>query len=208
MVSAVEDVWNLALRAIKYPRRVANAYEGSEASKALLEIYGETRDELIRFGEWPFTYRDISLTLLKGPPPPGGYSPAGGMWNAAQYPPPGWLYEYLYPADMVELGAIVPPPGRYPIRDPRPAVWRVVNDPSVIVPPATTAAQAKVILTNVGSAVAVYRARITNPGLWEAGFTGTLVGALAKKLAQNPDIMKAMEADLQATGMVAERHQG
>ena len=37
-----------------------------------IEVYGQARDELITLKEWSFSRRTAPLTLLKGPPPPGG----------------------------------------------------------------------------------------------------------------------------------------
>jgi hypothetical protein len=113
--------------------------------------------------------------LLKGPPPAGGYNPLQ-PWSAATYPLPGFLYEYLYPADCLNLGAIIPPPGPMFDLAPTAAVWRVDNDNSYTQPK-------KVILTNVKNALGVYVASITDPNLWEPGFTKAYIDALKPKFA-------------------------
>jgi hypothetical protein len=203
MASDIIDLWNQSLRDIGYRRRVAEPYEGTEASKACLEVYGQVRDELLRAEDWDFARRSLPLALLKGPPPAGGYYP-GNVWGPT-YPPPGWLYEYGYPADCIELGAILPPPGRFPIYDPKPAVWRVDNDN-------TYSPAVKVILTNVAGAVAIYRAQVIDPSTWNAGFAATLVSRLAAKLAValagSPDLMKAAQQESAADGAVANMRRG
>jgi hypothetical protein len=171
MAVDIEGIVNQALVEIGYPERIASIHEGSKASVAALEIYGQTRDELIRSQHWPFSVRRLPLGApIKGPPPPGGYT-AVDSWNQT-FPPPGWLYEYAYPADVLEITAIVPSPQFWPIRDPKPAVFNIANGDL-----------AKVVLCNITPAIAVCRARVIDPGSWEPLFIKTLTEALGKKLA-------------------------
>lgn len=183
MANSVEDLVNQALVEIGYPERIASIEEGSKASIAALEVYGQTRDELLDIGEWPLARRaNIPLVLLKGPPPAGGYNPTQ-PWSV-QYPPPGWLYEYAYPDDMLNLGAILPPPSLMFEMDPKPATWRVDNDNSLIDRNGAATVQTKVILSNVKGALAVYIGQVTDPALWEPGFTSLVVRRLGEKLAR------------------------
>lgn len=192
MASSVEDLCNQALVEIGYPTRISSINEGSPAAIAALEIYSQTRDELLDEGRWPLARRaNIPLALLKGPPPAGGYNP-GQPWSAT-YPPPGYLYEYLYPADCITLRAIVPPPSTMFVLDPKPAVWRVDNDNSLVDQNGAAAPQQKVILTNIKDALAVYTGRVTDPSLWEPGFTISLVKRLAQKLARRLPMSEAIE---------------
>jgi len=182
MSATVEDIINLALDETGYPHHIADIYEGSPAARVGLEIYGQTRDELLRARDWSFSRRAVSLSLLKGPPPAGGYNPVQ-PWSAIN-PYPGFLYEYSYPSDCLDLRAIVGAPGPMPDLDPLPAEWRVDNDPLPIVtgtPPVAGGPAAKVILCNTTNAMAIYRARVTDMTTWEPLFTQTLVDALAVK---------------------------
>lgn len=184
MATSVEDIWNQAFRAAGLPLRVNEAFEGSDGARVALELYQQARDELLDLKDWSFNRHTAPLTLLKGPPPDGGYSFAQPWSNI--YPAPGWLYEYAYPADMVDLRAIIAPPGPMPDLDPLPALWRVDNDatPNVIGdPPAAVGPEAKVIYCNVTSALAVYRSRVTNPTIFDPGFTAALVALLGKRFA-------------------------
>lgn len=183
MANTVEDVVNQALVEIGYPGRVGSIREGSDAATAALEVYVQTRDELLDAGQWPLARRaNVPLTLLKGPPPNGGYDPVR-IWSPT-YPPPGWLYEYAYPDDMLTLRAVVAMPGMMPDLLPEPAAFRIDNDNSLVDRDGNAAEEKKVILTNVRSALAAYTAVVSDPRLWEPGFTGALIKALAAKLAR------------------------
>jgi|SRR5579884_517833 len=173
--AAPEDIVNVALIEAGQQRLIADLYEGSPAARAALATYGQTRDELLRARDWPFARRTLALTLLKGPPPPGGFNP-NQPWTTA-YPPPGWLYEYAYPSDCLKLGAIVAPPGLMFDLDPQPSVWRLCNDD-------TLSPAQQVILTNTSSAIAVYTGQITDPGTWNNDYTEALIKILASKLSK------------------------
>jgi hypothetical protein len=171
---SIEEIINQALVELGTNRRIQDIYEGSRASRAALEVYGQTRDELLDAHDWPIARRTATLTLLKGPPPPGGYNPVT-PWTTA-YPKPGWLYEYQYPADCLEFQAIIAPPGAMFDLDPQPAVWRVDNDASFTPPE-------KVVLSNVKGALGVFTAQVTDPNVWEPWFRAVLIKALKAKLA-------------------------
>lgn len=173
-VFAPEDIVNQALAAIGYPERISHLNDGSRPARAAIEVYSQTRDAMLRTGDWPFARRTLPLTLIKGPPPPGGYSPAQ-PWTTA-YPPPGWLYEYAFPTDCLLVGAILRAPGAMFDLNPQPAVWRIDRDTTLATP-------AKVILCNTRSAIAVYTAQAIDPTQWEPAFIEALVKAIAAKLA-------------------------
>lgn len=184
MANSVEDIVNQGLRAGGVPMRVQDIFEGSDAARVALELYQQARDELLDLKDWSFNRHTASLTLLKGPPPNGGYTFAQPWSNV--YPAPGWLYEYAYPADMVDLRAIIPPPGPMPDLDPLPVVWRVDNDATPNVsgdPPVASGPEAKVIYCNTTNAIATYRSRVTNPALFDPGYTAALVALLGKRFA-------------------------
>jgi hypothetical protein len=183
---AMEDIVNLGLRDGGIPWRISDVYEGSEAARIALEIFGQSRDELLRTQDWSFSRRVAALTLLKGPPPQGGYTPAT-PWSDV-YPYPGFLYEYSYPSDMLDLRAIISPPGMMPDLDPLPAEWRIDDDPLPNVsgnPPVASGPEAKVILCNITNAMAVYRAQVTLISTWEPLFISALVASLGRKYAKD-----------------------
>lgn len=182
MASTVEQIVNQALMMARRTRRIADIFEGSEEARIALELYGQSRDELLDLRDWSFSRQVAPLTLLKGPPPAGGYSP-GQPWSNI-YPEPGFLYEYAYPSDALDIRNISGYPGSMPDLDPVPKEWRVDNDllPNVVAGVAT-GPPAKVILSNQTSAIATYRARVTNPSQFDTGFTAALVAKLAEKFS-------------------------
>lgn len=185
MAKDIADIINQALRAGGVPKRIEEMFEGSDASRVALELYGQARDELLDLTDWSFSRQTAALTLLKGPPPDGGYSLLTPWSNV--YPAPGFLYEYSYPDSAVDLRAVIPMPvGPMPDLDPVPAVWRVDNDPTPNVsgdPPVASGPEAKVIYCNVTNAMGVYRSRVTNPAIFDPGFTAALVALLGKRFA-------------------------
>jgi hypothetical protein len=159
MATSVEQILNQALRRIGYDQPIGTIWEGSKAARAGLEIYGQTRDDLLRKKDWPFARRDVVLTL-----------------NGQTAPPP-WLYEFTYPSDCLRIRNVAasPIPG-YPDLDPRPVQFTDFNEQR-------TSPPTKAILTNVSPAVLIYTGQITDMTTWDANFTEALVAALAERLA-------------------------
>lgn len=195
----VEGLCNMALRRINYPVPIGYVYEGTPAARVAVEIYGQTRDSLIRSFDWDFARQSIGLTLLKTAPV-GGY---GYMnpWTSA-YPPLPWIYEYSYPANALMVRSVRPTPVIIPEYDPQPNIFIVADDPSVT--------PSKVICTNLANAQAVVTAQITDPTQWNASFVESLVDSLATQfqqaLAPAADMDKErMEQQMQATGMAVGR---
>ncbi len=181
------DIWNMGLRSGGLPLRIQDEYEGSDASRVMLELYQQCRDELLDAEDWSFNRQTVELTLLKGPPPAGGYSPSQPWSNL--YPAPDFLYEYAYPDTVVDLRSIrLPPSGPMPDLDPKPQRWRVDNDPTPIIspgpPPVAIGPPAKVIYCNATGALGVFRARVTDPQIFDPGFIAALVSLLGKRAAK------------------------
>lgn len=201
-LSAPEDVVNDALVRIGYKMRIGSLYEGSVASKVALDIYSQTRDELLRASDWGFAERDTALSLLLTAPP-GGYVPPQ-VWAPGGFPILPWRYEYAYPADALKVRSIRRSAIFLPDYDPKPNVWRIANDTIASV-------EQRVILCNVASAIAVYTAQITNPLEWEPDFAEALSASLGRRLApalSSLDVAK-LEAGDEVAGMaMAERLQG
>ena len=200
-VTSPADVINLSLARIGYPGRVGNLYDGSKAAKKALDLYAQTRDELLRQNDWGFAERNIDLTLLKSAPV-GGYIPPV-TWSTA-YPPLPWGFEYARPADCLKIRSIKAVPLFLPNMDPQPIVFTEAND---TVAPAT----GQVILCNVANAVLTYSGQVTDPASWEPDFVETLAAALGRRLAPNLVGMEAarlLAADEQQAQMVAERERG
>ncbi len=189
VISSPADMVNLALTRMGRSERVGSLYEGSKAAKAALNIYGQTRDSLLRAGNYGFAERNINGVLLKSAPA-GGYTP-GIPWNGVLYPPPPWRFEYQYPVDMLVLRAVKPIPIFVMNFDPQPNVFAIENDQNFTPPQ-------KVILCNVQSAQLVYTAQVTDCATWEVDFIEEFAAALARRLAiglANMDVAKFEAGD-------------
>lgn len=197
-----EDVVNAALTRIGYKMRITNMFDGSLAANAALNIYGQTRDELLRQSDWAFAQRNLVLTLLKSAPV-GGYIPGVTTWSSA-YPPIPWLYEYTYPADCLKVRAVKYIPMFVPNFDPQPHPFGLDNDNSYT--PAV-----KVILSNVPGAFLVYTGRVTDPTTWEADFSEAMAAALGRRLMlalAGPQSAQLAVGDEGQTKVTAEVEQG
>lgn len=200
-ITSPADLVNLSLRRIGYKLRVSSLFEGSFAARQILDIYAQTRDELLMKEEWDFAERNATMTLLKSAPP-GGYIPPLTWSNA--YPPLAWLYEYAYPDDCLKVRAVKPVPLFIPNFDPQTYVFSVDNDNSLATP-------AKVILCNVTGAVLVYTGQITDPTGWEADFVEAFAAALARRIAPvlaNMDAAKLEAADESVAAAVGDTERG
>lgn len=201
-VTSPADVLNLTLRRIGYNGRVGNLYDGSKAAKAALDIYGQTRDELLRQNDWDFAEVTASLTLLKSAPS-GGYIPGITPWSTA-YPPLPWLFEYARPGDCLKVRAVKPVPLFLPVMDPQPNVFSLGFD-DTLAPPA------QVILCNVLDAVLTYTGQPTSPATWEADFVEALAAALGRRIAPNLvgwEAAKLLAIDEKTSQQIAETEQG
>lgn len=199
VLTSPEAIINDALVRIGYKRRIGSVWEGSEPAKVALDIYGQTRDQMLRDGDWGFARRDLTLTLLKSAPANGFY-PTG--WTNT-YPPVPWSFEYSYPADCLKIRSIKLPPLFIPNYLPKAVNFSISNDNSY------TPAK-KVVLCNVGpSALAVYTAQVTDPSTWEASFSEALSAELARRLAPalaNLDLAKIEAGDeIAETGAAMEQ---
>jgi hypothetical protein len=173
VVTCPEDVVNIALMRIGYQFRVNNLFEGTKHATAALNIYAQTRDEMLRGFDWSFAERNTGMTLIKQAPA-GGYFPPN-MWSSA-YPPVPWAYEIQYPTDALKIRAVKNVPVFVPDFDPQPYQFSVDNDNSLAEP-------SKVILCNVYPGLVVYTGQITDPLDWEPDFTEALAASLGRRLA-------------------------
>jgi hypothetical protein len=191
------DIVNAALAQIGYKDRVATLFEGSRAAKNALDIYGQTRDEMLRLGEWPFAQRDVAGTLIKSAPA-GGYVPPT-VWSNT-YPPLPWLYEYGYNSDFIKVRAVKPAPILIPNYSPQPHLFTVAND-----------GNQRVVLSNVANAVITYTGQVTNPVDMPPDFLEAFIAALGRRLAPLLSTMDAVKLEAQAEQVetqLAERQQG
>jgi hypothetical protein len=183
-ITSPADIVNVALAKIGYKLRINNLYEGSLAAQKTLDIYGQTRDQVLRLGEWPFAQRDLRGTLIKSAPP-GGYF-GGNVWDNLLHPPLPWLFEYVYPSDCIKVRAVKPADVLLPNFSPQYHMFTVAND-----------ANQRVILSNVAQAVVTYTGQITNPTDMPPDFVEALSAALARRLAPSISTIDAVKLEAQ-----------
>lgn len=196
------DLVNQALAEIDYSPLVGDLYEGSPASIVALQVYGQTRDDLLRAHNWPFSRRTKLLTLLKS-----ALVPPADTWTE-DMPVPPWRFEYEYPEDCLEIRCLRPDPVQFEGGDsyePGPILFQVASD---FASAAAMTAQ-KVVLSDLEFALAIYTARITDLDQWEPLATSAFVDELARVFAaKKPDLLRAKAADAEASAAQSDRNRG
>lgn len=150
---------------------VAPNFDDSPAGVAAAKLYVPTVQAVGRMFGWDFARNTVALTLSGNPAPNG------------------WLFEYLYPGNGIELWQIQPPiTGATDPNNPLPVNWNVCNT-------LVGATQTKVIQCSVASALAIYN-NAPQESTWDPLFhqavVRTLSGALAMALEGRPDTAAAM----------------
>ena len=183
-VGSVEDIVNLALADIGWAQRLGSVYDGSMAAKLALNLYSETRDEVLYSQTWMFARRSASLGAASKTAPTGGYTVT--PWSAS-YPAQPWMFEYAFPSDAIRILEVQPNNLPIPNYDPLPNAFEVVNENST--PPST-----RVILSNVASAVAFYTGQVTNMSAWTQDFINMVVQRLGQRFLVSLKSGQALEA--------------
>lgn len=173
-INSPADVINLSLVRIGYEKRVSNLYDGSAAAQRALDIYAQTRDDLLRDGEWQFCQRMVNATLLKSAPANYFDTP----WNPATMPPQPWLFEYEYPGDCLKVRRLSPQPGFFFNPLPQPTLNQISNDS------AYTPAR-RVILCNIPNAILTYAGQVTDPATMPPDFIEALAAELGTRLKRS-----------------------
>ena len=202
IITSPADIVNLAASRIGFGDRIGSIYEGSKLAKQAMDVYSQTRDEMLRAVDYGFAEQNVSLALLKQAPA-GGYFPPN-LWDGTVNPPPPWVYSYAYPDDCLKVRAIKPIPLFVMDFDPQPNVFTIEND-QYFVP------SRKVILCNVQSAMLVYTGQITDPTRWEVDFIEAFAAELARRLAPvlaNMDVAKFAAADAAQATATADSREG
>lgn len=170
------DVVNLALVALGYEDRIGNIFEGSDAARKALDIFIETRDEVLRSKDWPFALRQRA-----------GVAAASAV--------SGWAHSWAYPDDCIRVRYVAPSTIPTPNYDPQPVLWTIFNDRSVS--PAI-----KVILSQITPISINYVGQITDMTTWEPLFVNAVVEALAAKLG--PSLVKQIAPSINPAGSINE----
>ena len=131
-------------------------WDGSTTGNILARLYSPCVQTVGRQFGWDFS-RNTVVLVLSG--------------NAAPFP---WSYEYVYPANGVEIRQLIPPTLSDPF-NPLPVEWTVANNFVSGVP-------SRVIQTNLQNASAVFSNQPTE-NTWDALFREAMVRLLASELA-------------------------
>lgn len=177
-VSSPEDVINLALARIGYPKRIGSIYDGSLPAKLSLAIYAQTRDSVLRSADWGFACQTENLVLSA---------------SSASSP---WSYAYVYPADALKIRDLIAT--GVDALNPLPSRWVIQN----------TFALSKVIMTAVPYTSVVYTKKVTDPSVWESAFVEALAAAIGRRLASvlNKENLQAaaQDEDMESKTAIAE----
>ena len=130
-------------------------FDDSTAGKALKRFYGPVVAAVQRQWGWDASRNTVALALT-------GNTPAFG-----------WLYEYLYPANGIQVWQLIDPASDP--NNPLPVNWNEANT-------TVGGTQKKVIQTNLAGALVVYN---NNPGpdVWDPLFRQAVVRLLASVCA-------------------------
>lgn len=135
---------------------VAPSFDDSAAGIALSKLYVPCVQTVGRQFEWDMARNNIALT------------------TSGNVAPIGWLYEYLYPSNGIEVWQLLPATIT-DANNPLPLNWSVGNT-------LVTGTQTKVIWSNTQNARAIYNNN-PNENTWDALFREAVVRHLASELA-------------------------
>jgi hypothetical protein len=145
------------------------SFDNSPAGVALQRLYPSVVTTIARQFGWDLARNTVALT-------PSGNTPVTG-----------YLYEFLYPSNGIEIWQLVPPTIADP-NNPLPVNWNVCNTQ-------VGGIQTKVIQTNLAAALAVYNNNPTE-STWDPLFRESVVRLLASELAMalfgRPDSSQAL----------------
>lgn len=168
VLTTAAQIVNASLGRIGYKLRIGSLLQGSEASNAALVIYGQTRDFLLTVEDYDFARASVLAT------PVGGTVPAP------------WLFMYAYPDNAVRIRDIMSPTYLANLNDPLPIDF---SRGTVIVGGITK----QVVLTNEAADTLVFTEQVTDPSLYQEGFTEAFIMALSSRLAPILADMKAAQ---------------
>lgn len=149
------DVVNIALARIGSKHSIGDLYDGSPAANVALNLFGQTRDAVLRSNDWDFAQK-IALAVLSGGTAPQPYS-----------------FEYAYPADCIRIRDIFNSTYLADKNNPFPTRYKIGE----------TSGANKVVWTNFANATFIYTQQVTNPLLWDPLFVELLSIELGKRMA-------------------------
>lgn len=220
MASSQVSLVNEALLSIGSRATISSMTENSNEARVASQFYDSTLEQLLRAAHWSFAKKTDLLTVSKAAPGTPENTDAGSdTWSPSLYPPPPWLYSYIYPIDCLAIRAVLTQPQNnamsipifsnsglyYPLADTTAARFQVQTDLNA------GGNRIKVVCTNVSQAIATYTYNVTDITLWDSIFeqaftvalagtmaiplTGSVTMASAKLREANDTILQARVAD-------------
>lgn len=193
MAESQISIVNQALQDIGTRATISAMNENSNEARVASRTYYSTLKQLLRAAHWSFAKKTDLLTLSKAAPGTPENAAAGqATWDPSLYPPPPWLYSYIYPIDCLAIRAVLTQPQNgtamsvpifssegmyYPLADSQAARFQVQTDTNA------GGNRLKVVCTNVTQAIATYTYNCTDIDLWDAIFYNAMVTALAGSMA-------------------------
>lgn len=187
------SIVNQALQDIGARATISSMTENSNEARVANRTYNSTLKQLLRAAHWSFAKKTDLLTLSKAAPgTPENTASGGTTWDPTLYPPPPWLYSYIYPIDCIAIRAVLTQPQNgtsmsvpifstagmyYPLADSVAARFQVQTDTN------SGGSRLKVVCTNVTQAIATYTYYVEDIDLWDAIFYNAMVTALAGSMA-------------------------
>lgn len=175
-MSSEVDICNLALSTLGTKANIQSMTEDSDEAAQCNIWYAQTRDSLLRAGDWNFARRKVVMAQYNNPAPDG------------------WSYAYVQPSDCIrvlvlteQLNVIVPPAND---------ATRQMNIPRIPHEVAGDGSQ-KLVYCNISPALLIYTSRVTVVDLFDEGFKAALISQLAANIAY-PITQKATTADAMA----------
>lgn len=146
-------------------------FDSSPAGVAAAALYQSVVNTVARQANWDWTRQTVTLTA------------------SGNTPPLPFTYEYLYPANAVQVWQVIPA-SLSDANNPLPITWQVANT-------MVGGNQTKVVQTNQASASAVVATVLTNSEpLWDPLFRQAVVRLLASEMAMaceaRPDTAREM----------------
>lgn len=172
MAVTTTDITNRALQLIGTRTTIASLAESSNEAVQANLVFTAIRDWCLGAVNWNFARKTLKLTLLKQVA-----NPPVAPWASASVSPP-WMFEYQFPVDALKIQYVTN-------SDINVGSTAWIGEPKrfVVAIDTITAVEQRVILTNEGSAVAVYTQAVTDPTEWPWMFERFMVAALAWTLA-------------------------
>lgn len=189
-MAALVNIYNQALIAIGTRSTISSVNEPSIEAKTLTAVYDTVRRTGLRGAPWNFASKFVNPALLKALPgtPENPAAPTLPGWQPA-YPPPPWLYTYVYPPDCLLVrrmiwagGFSVAAIGGIPIFPGQESPAGLPTATSRFMESSDVDGQGndiKVICSMVSRPVLQYTKDITNTELWDDTFTQMMIFALA-----------------------------